>query len=361
MKLFEVLLKIMAAFLQGFRIFLEPVILIPGGIIAIIATIILIIKNREYKQGAYYQVTRHPFLSVYYNPGRYGEYLTYKYLKHMESEGARFLFNIYVPKENGETSEIDVLMICSKGIFVFESKNYSGWIFGSEGQKNWYQTLPTGRGRGRSHKEHFYNPVMQNQSHIKHLTAFLNEQLPLRSVIVFSDRCTLKNVQIKSRDVKVIKRYHVASVVADIYKQTAADLLSDPKVTEIYYKLYPLTQVSKDTKDQHIRNIQQSTGKKAVSRAQTSKEPPADKNAASQPQLSAKTVSSDNEAIVSNSVTAKTILANGILPDTASLICPRCHSPLVLRTASKGANAGNKFYGCSNYPKCRYIQSIVDK
>lgn len=39
------------------------------------------------------------------------------------------LRNIYVPY-NGKTSEIDVLMIREKGIFVFESKNYSGWIFG---------------------------------------------------------------------------------------------------------------------------------------------------------------------------------------------------------------------------------------
>ena len=31
---------------------------------------------------------------------------------------------------------------------------------------------------------------------------------------------------------------------------------------------------------------------------------------------------------------------------------------LVLRTAKKGANAGNSFYGCSNYPKCRYVQNI---
>ena len=85
-----------------------------------------------------------------------------------------------------ETTEIDVLMISPKGLFVFESKNYSGWIFGSENQKNWYQTLPAGR--GRSHKENFYNPIMQNRSHIKHLKAFLGTDIPVRSIIVFSDR-----------------------------------------------------------------------------------------------------------------------------------------------------------------------------
>ena len=72
-----------------------------------------------------------------------------------------------MPKENGETSEIDVLMIHNKGIFVFERKNFSGWIFGNEIQRMWTQTLP--KGRGRSHKESFFNPIMQNRTHIKTL------------------------------------------------------------------------------------------------------------------------------------------------------------------------------------------------
>ena len=43
---------------------------------------------------------------------------------------------------------------------------------------------------------------------------------------------------------------------------------------------------------------------------------------------------------------------------TASPTCPRCGSAMVLRTASKGANAGNRFWGCSNYPNCRGIESM---
>ena len=37
-------------------------------------------------------------------------------------------------------------------------------------------------------------------------------------------------------------------------------------------------------------------------------------------------------------------------------VCPRCGAKLVLRTAKKGANAGEQFYGCSRFPKCRYVQ-----
>lgn len=39
------------------------------------------------------------------------------------------------------------------------------------------------------------------------------------------------------------------------------------------------------------------------------------------------------------------------------MICPRCGSELVLRTAKKGANVGNQFYGCSSFPKCRFVQN----
>ena len=38
--------------------------------------------------------------------------------------------------------------------------------------------------------------------------------------------------------------------------------------------------------------------------------------------------------------------------------CPKCGAKLVLRKATKGSNAGRNFYGCSAFPKCRYIENI---
>lgn len=32
--------------------------------------------------------------------------------------------------------------------------------------------------------------------------------------------------------------------------------------------------------------------------------------------------------------------------------CPNCHTPMVKRTAKRGTNAGNRFWGCPHYPKC---------
>ena len=38
--------------------------------------------------------------------------------------------------------------------------------------------------------------------------------------------------------------------------------------------------------------------------------------------------------------------------------CPICHSPMVLRRAKRGANAGNEFWGCSKFPSCRGIRNL---
>ncbi|WP_163559660.1 NERD domain-containing protein [Halomonas sp. NO4] len=44
---------------------------------------------------------------------------------------------------------------------------------------------------------------------------------------------------------------------------------------------------------------------------------------------------------------------------TAERKCPKCGSSMLLRTAKRGANAGNRFWGCSAYPKCREVQDVA--
>ena len=56
-------------------------------------------EEKEYKNSTYYQITQHSYSSVKDDLGKYGEYLTYKYLKIFEVDGAKFLFNVYIPKE----------------------------------------------------------------------------------------------------------------------------------------------------------------------------------------------------------------------------------------------------------------------
>ena len=79
--------------------------------------------------------------------GAYGEMLIENELNRLTpyGQGEKILRNIYIPKDDGSTSEIDVLYISRKGIFVFESKNYSGWIFGKESDQYWTVSLPNGQ------------------------------------------------------------------------------------------------------------------------------------------------------------------------------------------------------------------------
>jgi restriction system protein len=46
-----------------------------------------------------------------------------------------------------------------------------------------------------------------------------------------------------------------------------------------------------------------------------------------------------------------------LLDDTRKF-CPRCEKEMVLRTASKGSRAGRQFWGCSAYPRCRFVLNI---
>ena len=324
-------------------------------LVAALLTVYSIVKYVEYKQGAYYQVTQNSFFSLLRDKGKYGEYLTYQHLRKYESYGTKFLFNIYLPKENGETSEVDVLMISPKGLFVFESKNYSGWIFGSENQLHWYQTLPAGR---KSHKEQFYNPIMQNQTHIRYLQNVVGSQTPMHSIIVFSDRCTLKNIQLQTHQAAVVNRYDILPVVSAIWDQTPANLLTTNAISKIYDMLYPFTQVDSTTKAQHIANINNHLNKEVP--PPTPPTPMQPFGVSLDPVKTA--VDTPFPNVPCDPVPAKEITRPAETPETAKETpqnhhCPRCGGKLVLRKATTGFNAGNYFYGCSNYPRCKYIKN----
>ncbi|MDO4427780.1 MAG: nuclease-related domain-containing protein [Moraxella sp.] len=82
---------------------------------------------------------------------------------------------------NGETTtQIDHIYLSIYGIFVLETKHYSGWIYGGQYNKYWTQTF-------KSKKHQFKNPIHQNYGHIKFLENFLTIEFEkFHSVIVFS-------------------------------------------------------------------------------------------------------------------------------------------------------------------------------
>jgi restriction system protein len=54
-------------------------------------------------------------------------------------------------------------------------------------------------------------------------------------------------------------------------------------------------------------------------------------------------------------------VAEPVSPPPPEPLCPKCGSPMVLRTAKRGSRAGQKFWGCSKFPQCRGTLSITDQ
>ena len=135
------------------------------------------------------------------NLGPYGEFLTFKKAVTACKETTTYfkiLKNLNINTNHGST-EIDVVMIHETGIYVFESKNFSGWIYGGYKQKNWTQKLEHAQ-------NHFYNPIWQNKGHISALKNVLGKDLTYISLIVFSERCELKNVPKDDTNLIIVKR-----------------------------------------------------------------------------------------------------------------------------------------------------------
>ena len=98
--------------------------------------------------------------------GKLGERKIAKLLEKIASKGDAYVINdVIVPSENGATSQIDHILFAPGGIFVIETKNYKGWIFGHENSEEWKQSL-LGKKRfwGWSSEQHkFRNPIRQNE------------------------------------------------------------------------------------------------------------------------------------------------------------------------------------------------------
>ena len=187
--------------------------------------------------------------------GRYGEnqiaLILEEYRTGHKREFTRVYKNLYVPYGDG-TSEIDLVMIHEKGVFVFESKFYGGWIYGGIRQEYWTQKFPNGE------EYLFYNPVRQNNTHIKALAKYLNfspEYLKyFHSYIIFSDQCELKKVP-KNDKIIIMKQSQLARRLSDELK-SVKPIFTKQEAREIAEKLKPLTNVSKKIQKEHIEYVQ---------------------------------------------------------------------------------------------------------
>lgn len=232
--------------------------------------------------------------------------------------------NITLPCEDG-TTQIDHVIVSRHGVFVIETKNMSGWIFGGAGDATWTQKFPRSSNR-------FQNPLRQNYKHTATLVELLG--LPadsVRSVIVFIGDAKLKgdmppNVTIGSGFLRYIKS-HKDDVLTDEQVRSALEAIEQQRLAP-----------DLRTHMQHVHNVQERAAEKQdvpesirpVSQSRIAPSPP--------------TEQTDGNRQVDAA------------PEQAPApTCPKCGRPMLLRTARKGPNAGKPFWGCSGFPECRTV------
>lgn len=198
----------------------------------------------------------------------------------------KYLNNLMLSVKDSST-QIDHIYIDRSGVYVIETKNYSGDVYGDDYSNNWTQVFNYGRTKNK-----LYNPVKQNEGHIKALKYQLRS-IDFYNIVIFVqgnlDFIKSKHVHTLNSFDKLVKENNDLPPVFEL-----------EGIEQIYNKLIALSANNMISEKEHVKHIKH---------------------------------------------TQKKIQRN---------ICPRCGVKLVIRTSKDG----NRFYGCPNYPKCKFTKRI---
>lgn len=194
--------------------------------------------------------------------GHTGESIVKIKLKSLDKEKYKVINNLVLENAGGttKTTQIDHLVVSTYGIFSIETKNYKGWILGSEFGKNWTQNI-------YGNKKTFMNPILQNYAHIKAVENILKEAYPEMkyfSIVAFSPEAEIK---VKLKESIVCKMSEVAKEIEKLSDEEIIDKAELEKILEII-RANRLNISNRD----HVKNI-----KEAKKNKDKPKEDPASK------------------------------------------------------------------------------------
>lgn len=221
-----------------------------------------------------------------YIKGKTGEATSSFILHRLPKNEYMVLDNIMLRTASG-TTQIDHVVVSKYGIFVVETKNYSGLITGSKQADQWTQHF-------NKKKYSLKNPIYQNYGHIVALSNLLELPVNVFFNIVAFDNSAKLNINNADEVVNI-------PWLKDVILSHKEELLDASLIQEYVSKILANNIDSKETRKEH------------------------------------------NQEVRVKKVTRDTNVANGV--------CPKCGGRLILRDGKYG-----KFYGCSNYPKCRFTQ-----
>ncbi|MFM4649006.1 nuclease-related domain-containing protein [Aeromonas bivalvium] len=237
----------------------------------------------------------------------------------LDQRDYHLLKDVTLPIPQGAT-QIDHVIVSRFGIFVIETKNMKGWIFGNPAHKSWTQQI-------YRRKHSFQNPLHQNHLHMMTLKSLLGlADHQLHSVIYFIGDCTFKTPMPDN----VMNRGLIRHI-----KGKTTQVLTPAEVTQVVETIQQGRLAANwQTHRQHVAQL----------KARHGEAPRKPLFAATEPEEKGK---------VPSPVTRQPL-------DDPGPSCPRCGNAMVLRTASRGEKRGNQFWGCSRYPKCREIKTLLN-
>lgn len=238
------------------------------------------------------------------------------------------LHDIYL--EVGELSaQIDYLIITRKRVYVLECKN----LIGNIEIDNAGRFIRTYEINGKKYREGIYSPITQNERHLTVLkelrkssknniiTKYLFEKNfdeAYKSLVVLANSKTYLNDRYAKKEVKsqVIRADQIINTIKDMEEDTKLSSMNEKEMRE--FAEFFLSS-SKPNKSDYAKKY---------------------------------------DELVKLDLEQQLNTANSTTSKTTDSLCPKCGKKLVIRTATKGDNAGNQFWGCTGFPYCRYIHNI---
>ena len=126
------------------------------------------------------------FIKTPFFKGWIGEKILALYIKNIVKDKKGILLNNLLLPCDKDTTQIDHVLLLPSGIFIIETKNMKGWIFGDAKSKTSTQQI-------YKHKSKFQNPLHQNYKHVKTIESLLElDDTQVHNIVVFVGNATFK-------------------------------------------------------------------------------------------------------------------------------------------------------------------------
>ena len=156
--------------------------------------------------------------------------------------------DIILSSKNG-TTQIDHLVVSVYGLFIVETKNRKGWIFGSENNPKWTQLI-------YGKKYSFQNPLRQTFRQKKILAEYLNlDETIIFPVIYFVGGCKFKTPMPDN-----VRKWGVTRYIKKFQKE----IFSSAEVTQIVGSIQRHISESSISSKDHRRSLRNRHSSKTI-------------------------------------------------------------------------------------------------